>query len=431
MNPEQTGATLELASRLYNAPLALHPDVLHFLSWCKMDIEDIGMWASQNEDPRVANVGSMQGSVAVIPITGSLMRGSFFSDYDVIGDAFDAAVADSSVSSILLDVDSPGGEVRGMFDLAERIHSARGTKPIWAHANDQMTSAAYALASSADQVISSATGSIGSIGVVAMHVDQSGAAEKAGLKFTEIASGENKTALTPNRPLSNLGKSVLEKVVSDAANQFFDLVSRNRELPVDAIRSQEAGVFTASEAVELGLADRVASRSTVLHELTNPAATSEASFSVAAESPVPTTNGRAPEEGSHMADASEETTQVIEEAPVAAVEEVEVQASAPEEVEVSETDLAHAEGRMAGVNEAREIVELCTLAGVAAQASAFIAEGANVEQVRAQLLEAKAVQGESEGINNQVDALTSASSPQADINPAAIYQARREIGRRK
>ena len=430
MNPEQTGATLELASRLYNAPLALHPDVLHFLSWCKMDIDDISMWASQNGGGVAPSVGEVHGNVAVIPITGSLMRGAFFSDYDVIGDAFDAAVADSSVSSILLDVDSPGGEVRGMFDLADRIYNARGTKPIIAHANDQMTSAAYALASSADQVVSSATGSIGSIGVVAMHVDQSGAAEKAGLKFTEIASGENKTALTPNRPLSDLGKSVLEKVVSDAANQFFDLVARNRDVPVDAIRSQEAGVFTANEAVELGLADRVASRSTVLGELTNPAATAESSYSVAAESPVPITHGRATE-GSHMADASEETTQVIEEAPVAAVEEVEAEASAPEEVEISETELAHAEGRAAGANEAREIIELCTLAGVPAEAATFIAAGEGVEQVRAQLLEAKAVQGESEGINNQVDALSSASSPSAQIDAAAIYQARREIGRRK
>jgi len=432
MTSEETGATLELASRVYNTPLAIHPDILRFLGWCKLDMDDLAAWMAQGGEPPTPPAAVDHGGVAVIPIHGSLMRGTFFSDYDDIGDALDAAVSDASVSSILLDVDSPGGEVRGMFDLADRIYSARGAKPIVAHANDQMTSAAYALASSADEVVASPTASLGSIGVVAMHVDQSAAAEKAGLKMTEIASGAQKTALTPNRPLSDLGRAVLEKAVTSSADQFFDLVSRNRGLSVDAIRDQEAGIFFGQEAVDNGLADRVASRSEVLRELLNPIAVQgvELSTPLSANTSVPVTMAR--EEGSQpMADAIE-TTQVEEEieTPLAQVEEEIVTEEPTEDSNATDLEAAHAEGRAVAAQEAQEIIELCTLAGTPAAAAAFIAAGEIVSTVRARLLETKVIQGESNDINNSVDALASAGSPQVEIDPAAIYKARREVGRR-
>lgn len=438
MEAETTRATLELASRVYNAPLAIHGDVIQFISWCKLDAEDLARWmesAVEQADP----IGSVAGgSVAVIPIRGSLFRGTFFSDYDVIGDALDAALADTDVSSILLDVDSPGGEVRGMFDLADRIYEARGHKPIVALANDQATSAAYALASAADTVVASPTASIGSIGVVAVHVDQSKATENAGMKMTEIASGKNKTALSPNRPLSALGRGILEKAVDSSAEQFFDLVARNRGVSADEVRAQEAGVFTAQEALDNGLVDRVAMRGAVLQEMTGPEAIGgEMGVSLSAEIPV-TTVGDAgntkPEttdtEGSQTMTTTEETTEVVEETPLAEVKETIVAEVAEVAATLNELDAVRAEARASAIQEAREIVELCTLAGVPADSATFIAAGESVESVRSKLLEAKAAQGENFDINNTVDALNSASSPQVELDPDAIYKARREIGRR-
>ncbi len=438
MEPDQTRATLELASRVYNSPLAIHGDVLQFISWCKLDAEDLARWmeaATESPEP----VGSVTGGgVAVIPIRGSLFRGTFFSDYDVIGDSLDAALADPDVSSILLDVDSPGGEVRGMFDLADRIYEARGQKPIVALADDQATSAAYALASAADTVVASPTATVGSIGVVAVHVDQSKATEHAGLKMTEIASGKNKTALSPNRPLSELGRGILEKAVDSSAEQFFDLVARNRGISTDSVRAQEAGVFTAKEALKNGLVDRVAMRGSVLQEMTGPEAIGgEMGASLSAEIPVTTVGDAGSNqpattetEGSHNMATTEETTEVVEETPLAEIEET-VVAEAPEaDAPVDELEAVRAEARADATKEAREIVELCTLAGVPADAATFIAAGESVENVRSKLLEAKATQGESLDINNTVDALNSASSPQVELDPDAIYKARREIGRR-
>ena len=93
---------------------------------------------------------------------------------------------------MLLDVDSPGGEVGGLFDLADEVFSVREKKPCYAIANDEAFSAAYALASSAHRLFVTSTGGVGSVGVIAIHMDQSGWDEKVGRKYTAVFAGARK-----------------------------------------------------------------------------------------------------------------------------------------------------------------------------------------------------------------------------------------------
>jgi ClpP class serine protease len=122
--------------------------------------------------------------------------------YDSIREEFQAALADPSVGAIVFDIDSPGGEVSGCFDLVDEIFNARGIKPISAIVNEMAYSAAYAIASAADKVILPRTGGVGSVGVICVHMDQSQYDANVGVKFTPIFAGSHKGDFTPHAPLS-------------------------------------------------------------------------------------------------------------------------------------------------------------------------------------------------------------------------------------
>ena len=118
--------------------------------------------------------------IAVITISGTLVKKASWMDaesglqsYEMIRGMVADARDDPGIRGILLDVDSPGGEVGGLFDLADEVHAAREQKPVYAVANDEAFSAAYALASSAQRLFLTRTGGVGSIGVIAVHMDQS------------------------------------------------------------------------------------------------------------------------------------------------------------------------------------------------------------------------------------------------------------------
>ena len=430
--------TMQLASRLYGQPLAVHPDALRFFRWARIELDELRAWmnteAQSNSEPvRV----DKPGTVALIPVRGSLFRSTMLSDYDAIGEMFQDAIDDPNVSAIVLDVDSPGGEVAGMLGLANQIHASRGEKPIVAVANDQATSAAYAIASSADKVFVSPTATVGSIGVVALHADESGANEKAGFQITEVASGSQKTALSPNRALSDIGRGLLEKIVNSAAGEFFDLVARNRGISRDQVEAQQAGVFFGAEAIDAGLADGVRSRADVIAELAGPAgktyespASAPALAADASAEPAEASQHNPNHaEGPNMPESEETTVEVEETATeeIAATAEPSVEA---ETEEIVDLEAVRQEGRAAANADAREIVELCTIAGRAAEAAGFIAASASVEDVRTKLLETT-VEAAGAEITNQVDAMkSSATSPRVDIDSAAIYKARRELGGR-
>ncbi len=199
---------------------------------------------------------------AIIPIHGILTEkpGAFdemlgMTSYEQIEEQITQALADSSIEKIILEIDSPGGEVNGIFDLADFIYSARGKKRIIAIANDDAYSAAYAIASSAEKVLVSRTSGVGSIGVIASHIDQSGFDEKCGIKYTTVFAGSRKNDLNPHEPITSESLESLQKEVDRLYEMFVQLIARNRGLSIEKIRSTEAGLYFGEKAVEIGLAD--------------------------------------------------------------------------------------------------------------------------------------------------------------------------------
>jgi signal peptide peptidase SppA len=204
--------------------------------------------------------------VAVIPVVGSLVnRGvaigedaSGFTSYESLGLQLRAALADPAVQSILLDIDSAGGEASGMFALTQAIRAARAQKPVTAVVDDMAASAAYGIASSATDIVVSTTSISGSIGVVLMHLDQSQELEMKGRKPTMIFAGAHKVDGNPFGPLSETVRADLQREVNTFYARFIEQVAAGRpKLTTDSIRGTEARIYIGSEAIDVGLADRV------------------------------------------------------------------------------------------------------------------------------------------------------------------------------
>jgi hypothetical protein len=193
-----------LAARLFGVPLAIHRpklDVILSVLGPRVGLADLA--APPAFTPPARPAPTQTPHVAVIPVHGTLVRRtvgleaeSGLTSYMGLAAQLDAALASPEVAAILLDIDSPGGESGGVFDLADRIRAASQIKPVWAVANDMAFSAAYALASAANKVFVSRTGGVGSIGVIAMHVDQSGKDAQDGVRYTAVFAGAARTIST-------------------------------------------------------------------------------------------------------------------------------------------------------------------------------------------------------------------------------------------
>ncbi|HEY6272627.1 MAG TPA: S49 family peptidase [Terriglobales bacterium] len=227
----------------------------------------------QNEKPyRLTPEG-----IAVIPIRGTLMKRFSFmsaasgcSSYAQLQQAATAALADPQVKAVLFDVDSPGGTTHGCFELSDALFQMRGEKPMWAIANDLAASAAYALASAADRVWLTRTAGVGSVGVFALHADQSGLDSSAGVKFTYIFAGDKKTDGNPHEALTKSAKADIQAEVDREYAMFVQCVARNRGFAggtAEKVQKTEAAVFFAQNAVGL-LADEVATYEEALEALT-------------------------------------------------------------------------------------------------------------------------------------------------------------------
>jgi signal peptide peptidase SppA len=214
--------------------------------------------------------------VAIISVIGTLVSRSGYLDaasglqsYGDIGDAIATAMDDPSVRGIILDVDSPGGEVGGLFDLVEQLQATRniGAKPLWAVANESALSAAYAIASAADRLYVTRTGEVGSIGVVAVHIDESGADSKAGLAWTFVFAGERKVDGNAHEPLSERAHATIQADVDRLYGELCGLVAANRRLTTRGVRTTDAAIFRGELAVRAGLADRVGTLDLAITEM--------------------------------------------------------------------------------------------------------------------------------------------------------------------
>ncbi len=205
------------------------------------------------------------GSVAVIPIYGTIMpRANLMTEYSGgttvqgIRAAFREALADESIGAILFDVDSPGGFVDGIDELAAEIRAARGQKPMVAISDTTMASAAYYLGAQADEVVASPSSLTGSIGIFTEYVDESRADEMAGLDVEIIKAGRYK-AETVYGPLTDDARAHLQERIDDYYAQFVTAVAKGRGVSPAAVRAGygEGRALTAQRALEAGLVDRV------------------------------------------------------------------------------------------------------------------------------------------------------------------------------
>jgi signal peptide peptidase SppA len=205
------------------------------------------------------------GGVAVLPVHGILTtrRGAMdascmeISSYEKIGSLLEAALNSSAVEHIVLDMNTPGGAAVGCFDFAERVYQARGVKPITAIVNFSAYSAGYMIASAADEIIVSTTSGVGSIGVIAAHVDLSKALDNDGLKITTFYRGDHKNDLSPYAPLTDTATAALNASLDELYALFVDSVARNRHVSAASIRDTQAGLFTGAKAISAGLADKL------------------------------------------------------------------------------------------------------------------------------------------------------------------------------
>jgi signal peptide peptidase SppA len=214
--------------------------------------------------------------IAVVSVIGTLVSRSGYLDaasglmsYGDIGEAIAGAMADPTVRGVVLDVDSAGGEVGGLFDLVEQIRAikAASDKPLWAVANESALSAAYAIASAADRVYVTRTGEVGSIGVVAVHIDESGADAKAGLAWTFVFAGDRKIDANAHEPLSERARATIQADVDRLYAEFCALVAANRGINSDAARGTNAAIYRGELAVRAGLADRVGTLDLAIAEM--------------------------------------------------------------------------------------------------------------------------------------------------------------------
>lgn len=247
--PTKLAAIVEVAQR-HAAGERLAPEI----------VAEIAAAANGRQAPQA------RGTVAVLPIVGTIIpRGDMLAESSGavstqrIAANLRAALADPGVSAIVLDVDSPGGSVFGVAELADEIYRARAVKPVVAVADYLAASAGYYLASAASELWVAPTGEVGSIGVFAMHADYSRAVDQKGITVSLISAGKYKTEGSPYAPLGEEARAAMQARVDDYYGAFVKAVARHRDTSAADVRGGfgEGRVVGAAEAVKLGMADHI------------------------------------------------------------------------------------------------------------------------------------------------------------------------------
>lgn len=396
-----------LASRIYGTPL--------LIARSKLDVilsvlgPRIGLAAPQitPAPPGPKSAPPAASGIAVIPVYGTLVRrtvgleaASGLLSYDEISARIKAALVDPQVKGILLDVDSPGGEAGGVFDLAEQIRAAGEVKPVWAIANDAAFSAAYAIAAAATRILLTRTAGVGSIGVIALHVDQSVKDAQAGLHYTAIYAGNHKNDFSPHAPLSPDAATSLQSEVDRLHGLFLAHVATMRGLSEDIVRDTEAGLYFGEQAVESGLADGVSTLDQAVAALSDFVRTAQAlhpsgsthrsshnhslaiNAQIAGDHRALSTNDHSHQQPENSMSDDPQTQTTLSHQETAAPEPTPAPGKQP------------AAPPTTSVVDAQAIAEVCLLAGASERTAEFLAARMTEAQVRRLLIDTRANQPE-------------------------------------
>jgi len=226
--------------------------------------------------PEAAVMGSQQqsvSSVAVIPVIGPVSyRSDWFSEMfggasvSSIAGQLKRAVADPNVTAIVMPIDSPGGSVYGLMELAQQIRTARASKPVITVADPMAASAAYYIGAQGTEFSITPSGETGSIGVFMMHVDLSKALEDEGIKVTFISQGKYKVEGSPYEPLTDEAEAAMQATVDFYYDQFVADVAKGRGVSVKDVRSGfgQGRMLVAPDALKAGMVDRIGTFSDTL-----------------------------------------------------------------------------------------------------------------------------------------------------------------------
>lgn len=206
--------------------------------------------------------------IAVIPVHGVLINRfnysfGFVTGYNYIRTMLRAALADDDVELIAFDVDSPGGDAPGNFELCEEIRASREVKPTIAVVDALAASGGYSIASAATRMVCTPSGSVGSVGVYWIHADLSERHKQMGVKYTifEAPEGGAKMDGAPYGPMSERAAREAQDRVNKRWDEFVELVSINRDMDEQAVRDTQARVYRADEALALSMIDAVSTPS--------------------------------------------------------------------------------------------------------------------------------------------------------------------------
>lgn len=421
---------VQIAQRAFNTPLMVDPaKALAFLSGLgpritgqevtfagvelpTSDVEHAALPArvslfgtdlAQRHQRNGSQTYAVVDGIAVIQIAGSLVhRGAWIgqssglTSYEGIAAQIDAAIEDPAVLGIALDIDSFGGEVAGAFDLADRIRMARAQKPVHAFVAEHALSAGYVLASQADRIILPRTGAVGSIGVVALHTDMSGALDQKGIAVTLIHVGSHKIDANPYQPLPEAVHNQMQRELEVVRFLFAETVAAGRgdRLTQTAALATEAAVLRGADAIAAGLADDLADPITAFRAfaaaprgITLPNRKGPQMTTTPTDTPNPAATAIAPDEA---------TAPTTTEPPVAAAAPA-TDTRAP----AAPTPEAAAMTAEAIRAEAAEVAQVCAQAarlGVSIDAADAVTRGIKPEALRARVLADLAARGDAAGI---------------------------------
>lgn len=280
---------VQLMDKLFNRPLAITPDYFQTLLGAMaqrlnlshvqlgeelVSAEKLRIKASSYEERERKSYQVTQDGIAILPISGSLVHKygylqpvSGMTGYDGIKARLFAALNDADVNGIMLDFDSPGGEVAGCFVLAREMQGLAATKPIWSMTNELSCSAAFALASQASRRIITSTAVAGSVGIITAHVDRSQMLSEQGVKVTLLFSGQHKADGNGYEALPDAVKDDILGKLDALRREFADLVAAGTGMSVNAVLDTEAQTYRGQDAVNIGFADAVQAPDSALAEL--------------------------------------------------------------------------------------------------------------------------------------------------------------------
>ncbi|GAB7010304.1 signal peptide peptidase SppA [Halorubrum trueperi] len=174
---------------------------------------------------------------------------------DEVVEQIEAADEDEEVEALIVELNTPGGEVLPSDDIRRAAADFDG--PTIAYATDLCASGGYWIASGCDELWARDASLVGSIGVVGSRPNAAGLADKLGISYEQFTAGEYKDAGIPLREIEDDEREYLQGIIDGYYEQFVDTVSEGRDMDPEAVRETEARVYLGSDALEIGLVDEI------------------------------------------------------------------------------------------------------------------------------------------------------------------------------